>query len=403
MNTYSLFNNAIEDELVIGSSGAKLLRQIYGGMEPHPLNEQTKDFLEELKEMGFLYESDEPYVQDECVHIGSRCKYKHPLTSVSIELTNVCNFKCKHCYGAFPDSEAPEFIPFEWIKASLPALNALNVNQIAITGGEPTLHPDFIEIAMFMLEHGFDVCIFTNGYNYDVITELLERSRQYRYEIKISIDGISSTHDAIRGRSGAYEHAMKCAEEVSKFENVTLFISTVVMQDNIASMKEFDECVKTNLPNAIHMKDMVFPMGCASGFGYTLEQIPEIWKKMPELFTREKSREEKVSRNQLRCNGGEAQCTIMTNGRMKICNAACDERFYFKYNAFDVGLEYAWVHCGSNIEAFRKEKRHSSKECRKCDLRDQCTTTDCRIKAWVYRGDHTRCNPLACLVAGKEI
>ena len=77
----------------------------------------------------------------------------------SIELTNVCNFTCSHCYKeAGPACE--EYVSLESIRKI--ANNLKNhLYSIDLTGGEATIHPEFNEIVKML--DGPKLHLLTNG------------------------------------------------------------------------------------------------------------------------------------------------------------------------------------------------------------------------------------------------
>lgn len=75
---------------------------------------------------------------------------------VDLKITDYCNFGCKFCY----QDSTPEghHAPVESIYAFLDQCAELGVFEIAIGGGEPSLHPDFMSI----LEYGHNLGIVMN-------------------------------------------------------------------------------------------------------------------------------------------------------------------------------------------------------------------------------------------------
>lgn len=150
-STFTLFNTQLEDEMEISSHAAKKLRKAYyeGNLDLLFRDNKTKDLFLELLEAGYIVEETQLSNLSDYVFLGNSIHHNFPLSNFSIELTNGCNLQCKHCYGSFPQSPRFQFVPFDWIKQSLNELNALHVRRIALTGGESTIHPHFLEIAMF--------------------------------------------------------------------------------------------------------------------------------------------------------------------------------------------------------------------------------------------------------------
>ncbi len=102
----------------------------------------------------------------------------------SCDITNRCNLNCKHCYWMenFVEEEELSLEQFEHLIEE----NFINNNIIgvALTGGEPLLRPEIIEL---FYEKGLRFDIVTNG------TLPLKDFGQSEYYI--SIDGNEEIHD----------------------------------------------------------------------------------------------------------------------------------------------------------------------------------------------------------------
>lgn len=61
-------------------------------------------------------------------------------TVVSIELTDKCNFRCKHCYGSFKPENEHE-IPNEMLQPLFTSLKEIGVLTVELTGGDVSVYP----------------------------------------------------------------------------------------------------------------------------------------------------------------------------------------------------------------------------------------------------------------------
>jgi len=271
-------------------------------------------------------------------------------------------------------------------------MNILHTKSISITGGESTLHPNFIEIVQIYLHNGFEVCVFKNGFNASILNTLLETTKQYKFRMKVSLDCFEDIHNIIRGSINSYKHTIDSSNLISKYDNISLYICTSVMRNNLPFLSDFKSFVAMNYPNATHTFDLVFPFGDANVCSFNEEEFSTLTSSVPSVF----STRGVVSKKKYRCTGGISQCTIMADGKMKICNAASDEAFYFKHNVYEKGLIRTWMDCGSKIKTFRHEKPHKTLDCLECGNVKDCVKTDCRVQAKAYRGSERRSNPLTC-------
>jgi radical SAM protein with 4Fe4S-binding SPASM domain len=123
-------------------------------------------------------------------------------------LTRRCNLACAHCYtDAGPERGANELSAAEGRKL-LDELAAYNVPAVLFSGGEPTLRPDFLELAAHGVGKGLRIVVSTNG---TVITpDFARRLKETGFAyVGISLDGLRETHDRFRGRRGAFDLALQ--------------------------------------------------------------------------------------------------------------------------------------------------------------------------------------------------
>lgn len=66
---------------------------------------------------------------------------------VDISITDYCPFNCEYCYQA--STRDGQHAPLDYLKSLADQLSAAEVFEVALGGGEPTLHPDFLEILRY--------------------------------------------------------------------------------------------------------------------------------------------------------------------------------------------------------------------------------------------------------------
>ena len=80
-----------------------------------------------------------------------------------IEITGQCNLNCNIC---FADSPSGNHVPFDQVTKMIDAYVSYEAEPelLQLSGGEPTLHPDIIEIVRYAKDLGIqDVAVSTNG------------------------------------------------------------------------------------------------------------------------------------------------------------------------------------------------------------------------------------------------
>ncbi|MGI9316128.1 MAG: heme d1 biosynthesis radical SAM protein NirJ [bacterium] len=141
-----------------------------------------------------------------------------------------CNLTCKHCYATSADIDFAGELSTTEIYRVMDELKAFHVPVLILSGGEPMLHPDIMEIAGRAKEKGFYVGLSSNGTLIDSnnIDRLVDLDLDY---VGISIDGMRATHDVFRRREGAFDEAIR-GVELCQSNGIRVGLRFTLTQDN---------------------------------------------------------------------------------------------------------------------------------------------------------------------------
>jgi cyclic pyranopterin phosphate synthase len=171
---------------------------------------------------------------------------------IRLSISDVCNFKCGYC---LPDgyridkSDNRKFISKEEISRLAKALSELGVSKIRLTGGEPTIRKDFIDIIKDIKKNSGikKTVITTNGYKLNKIAKDIKNSGLDG--INISIDSLNSnTFKQITGHDRLYE-ILDGIKELQKLNFKNIKINAVLMKgvnDTEKDFKEWSNFIKQN-------------------------------------------------------------------------------------------------------------------------------------------------------------
>jgi radical SAM protein with 4Fe4S-binding SPASM domain len=155
--------------------------------------------------------------------------------NVGWELTLACNLRCNHCASAAGLPRPDELTTEEALKIC-DQFPALLVQEVDLTGGEPLLRKDWVEIALYLQDLGIATNILTNGLA--VGSETVSQMKQVGISnVGISLDGLERTHDSIRSRNGSFEHVINSIGLLQK-ENINIIVITTVNDLNIDELSD---------------------------------------------------------------------------------------------------------------------------------------------------------------------
>ena len=134
------------------------------------------------------------------------------LTNLAIITTLRCDLKCQHCLRGFP-KERPDF-PMEMLDKLLTEAMPFGAKHVALTGGEPHLHPNFEKIVEKIVAYGYSWHFVSHGQRTEPYLPSMERYKDKVTHVTLSIDGATAeTHDEIRQRKGAFEKVTASARK----------------------------------------------------------------------------------------------------------------------------------------------------------------------------------------------
>lgn len=120
---------------------------------------------------------------------------------IDVYVNYTCNLRCTHCFVGEDLNLADSFSLSDLILLLQVSFEG-GAKSVSLLGGEPTIHPQLLEIVKASFEIGYDtVKIVTNGMKPSQNFMLSFAQEDYKPKIIFSIDGNSTeTHESIRGK-----------------------------------------------------------------------------------------------------------------------------------------------------------------------------------------------------------
>jgi hopanoid biosynthesis associated radical SAM protein HpnH len=144
-----------------------------------------------------------------------------------LEPTHRCNLACAGCGRILEHREtmAATLSAEECLASAAEADSPV----VAVSGGEPLLHPQVERIVAGLIAQGRFVYLCTNG---TLVTESLHKFEpSAHFAFNVHVDGLAATHDRLVGRAGTFDKAMGAIDAATQagFQvctNTTLYRDT---------------------------------------------------------------------------------------------------------------------------------------------------------------------------------
>lgn len=210
------------------------------------------------------------------------------------EATAACNLQCLHCRRleigqmlAKNDLATEEV--FHFVEDLARDFNPKPV--LILSGGEPLVRLDIIEIARFAVKLGIPVALATNGTLVD-----LERAREIARSgirrVSISVDGSTpQTHDHFRQMAGSFEEAIQGFHNLRSL-GMSMQINTTLARHNV---DELEDIYRLSLELGADSLSyfLLVPVGCGLEIKEEYQLSPEEYEEAL-LKIHELAREAKI-------------------------------------------------------------------------------------------------------------
>ena len=213
-NTSKIFN--------INKAGKNILLKY---INKAPLNDEEKTYLSQLEKenlISFKFKASEVKDFD--------CPPKPKLEMAWLEVTELCNMRCIHCYEGECHNGFDNSLSLEnWINV-IDQLSKLGVKRIILIGGEPCCCRRIEDLVDYCGKKNISTTLFTNAtLMTDSLIDCVERNRT---RVKISIyGGDAETHDRVTTIKGSFA-LMDSNILKMQSKGIKMSASVILMKEN---------------------------------------------------------------------------------------------------------------------------------------------------------------------------
>lgn len=267
------------------------------------------------------------------------------IKSVNLMVTSRCNSHCNMCgIWSSPDNSdiKTEYLSDLFLKPEFSA-----VGDASISGGEPFLRQDIVDIAKIMISsfNGLKMLfINTNGLLPDIVIEKTKIISEFAQEINpgleiiisVSLEGPKEIHEIIRGRG--YDKSLETISGLKSLlkSNLKIMVSMTIQNINheyILDVKKFAESLGCGFSfRFVDFSDNYYVNSSEQGISLSIDKKRGIMDSLKNYFTSDiffKVLHEHVflgknsvmlsKDNQLLCRAGELFLFIKSDGNIYPC------------------------------------------------------------------------------------
>lgn len=197
-------------EIISRCDGSRTVRDIIDELlqvyhdDPNRVGGFVRSFIDRLMSIGALDLLVEPEYAMPRV-LGSR-EMMTPEYAI-LELTYRCPLSCRHCFLSAGHGSSMKSEELFVLAADL--VDRVGIRGVQLTGGEPFVHPDVLELVEFFVENRVAVTITTSGMiDTEATRKCIRRIGGAKGSLQVSVDGLRESHNRIRGNGNSFSKAV---------------------------------------------------------------------------------------------------------------------------------------------------------------------------------------------------
>ena len=299
------------------------------------------------------------------------------------ECTLRCNLSCLHCGSDCKyDSEKVDMPLNDFLNAVTPAAESEGRDKIMVvlTGGEPLLRNDIVEIGLSLRKAGFRWGMVSNGMQYteEMQSKLLAAGMG---SITISLDGMEEKHNEFRGHKNSFERAVNAIKMISGASRLNSDVVTCVHENNIEELEDLYQLLISIKAKSWRLFT-ISPIGRAKLYDY-MNLSPTSLKRLMEFIAeKRKSKNIKISFSceayvgayeyKVRdaaffCRAGINIASVLADGSIAACPNI--SKTYVQGNIYEDDFFSVW---NNAYQAYRDSKLKRRGRCAECQDFKKC-------------------------------
>jgi len=187
-----------------------------------------------------------------------------------VRLTRLCNQRCKFCLDSWNHNGT--YVDSEELKDYIRKGREQKKTRLILSGGEPTIHPDYVKFISYGRQVGYDwVQTVTNGMLFSYPKFARAAAQAGLNEVTFSIHGhTAKLHDSLTGTPLAFETGIQGIRNLQAIGGVVINVDIVINKQNY---KHLPDILDFFLDMGVKEFDLLYVIPFGRGFDDFRKQL----------------------------------------------------------------------------------------------------------------------------------
>lgn len=274
-----------------------------------------------------------------------------------------CNARCSFCYYVY-QTDYNTWVDHKTLLATLDSFAAKGNTLVDVSGGEPTIYPQMVDLVKHCHSLGMKMCIITNGLCGEKrYSELIEAGVDLW---RFSMHGLAETHDDIMHVKGARERQLKLvsmAQGAYPFFHANMVLCRETQDDLVEFAKyltKFEKLTQFNIINFLPHYEWSTPEKAS----LMIAELRQVEPNLNEMFDILEDSGKGVNIRYY------PMCRIREDLRRTVCNdlQVMFDPWEWAYGVYPKTKE-VYTNAGRQIS---NSNEHKGEPCCSCDIFEVC-------------------------------
>ena len=214
---------------------------------------------------------------------GSRNWFAERPIVVSFEVTDSCTCYCRHCDHGGPRDNSRNLKPKDYRRY----MNVLRPSVVQVSGGEPLMRPDLVEIVRNIKSPtGLPYTILVSNWSLMTKERYLALREAGINQFSVSLDFPDERHDEFRQCKGLYRHLSEIMPELASLGHDDIVLNNCITSENVTEINGIADKAREWGVNVSYSAYSPRRTGCRDYFLNSPEQLAVLKAELDRIKSR---------------------------------------------------------------------------------------------------------------------